>query len=229
MSAVRLLASGGVDPSYAAPALLTVGDGTTIFSAILMPDGKVVLGASLKVAFENRVDLGFARLQGDDITGTVVEFYNTILDHFFVTANPAEQGSIDAGGSGPGWTRTALDFKSGGNSRVCRYYGTPGRGPNSHFFTVDERECLQARGDPGWHFEGYDFGASPPVPECVVDGCETGTFLKCPAGTVPVYRAYNNRFAFNDSNHRLTTDVAAYDAMIASGWRAEGLAMCVPT
>jgi uncharacterized delta-60 repeat protein len=230
MSAVRLLSSGAIDSSYAAPALLTVGDGTNPFSAVLQPDGKLVLGGSLAIASEARVDLGFARLQGDEITTAVVEFHNAILDHYFVTANTLEQASIDAGGSGPGWTRTGLGFKSGGNSRVCRFYGTPGIGPNSHTYTLSALECGQVRLDPGWQFEGYDFSASPPVEVCLaVAECEfSGWVTRCAAGSVPVYRAYNDRFRFNDSNHRLTTSLAAYDAMIAAGWRGEGIVMCVP-
>jgi uncharacterized delta-60 repeat protein len=229
MSAVRLLSSGAIDASYAAPALLTVGDGTTLFSAVLQPDGKLVLGGSLAIASDERVDLAFARLQGDEITGTVVEYHNDILDHYFVTANSVEQASIEAGGSGPGWTRTGLDFKSGGNSRVCRFYGTPGIGPNSHTYTINALECEQVKLDPGWHFEGYDFSASPPVEVCRVADCEfSGWTMECTAGSVPVYRAYNDRFRFNDSNHRLTTSLAAYDAMIAAGWRGESIVMCVP-
>ncbi|MEP6702517.1 MAG: hypothetical protein ABJB04_05940 [Betaproteobacteria bacterium] len=216
MGALRLFANGTPDPSYTPPATLTFGAGTSNYSAVLQPDGKLMLAGSFKNA-GGKQDLGFARLQGDEITGTVVEFYNTILKHYFVTASLAEQTSIDAGGSGPGWMRTGLNFKSGGNSRVCRFYGTPGVGPNSHFYTVSAEECGLVKLDPGWHFESYDFSGSPP----------TGPGV-CPAGTVPVYRAYNNRFAFNDSNHRQTTNLAAYNATVATGWIGEGVVMCTP-
>ena len=44
--------------------------------------------------------------------------------------------------------------------------------------------------------------------------------------TEPVYRAYNGRFAQHDSNHRYTTDVPTYDAMVAQGWSGEGVVFC---
>ena len=50
----------------------------------------------------------------------------------------------------------------------------------------------------------------------------------CPAGTVPVYRLYNNRA---DTNHRYTTSLAIRSQMIAKGYIPEGygpnaVAMC---
>ena len=41
----------------------------------------------------------------------------------------------------------------------------------------------------------------------------------CPAGTVPVYRLWNQRF---DSNHRFTTDPVVKAQMVARGYVAEG-------
>jgi hypothetical protein len=150
---------------------------------------------------------------------TVVEFYNTSLNHYFITADPAEASGIDQGAAGPGWMRTGLTFNAyplGDAPSVCRFYGTPGQGPNSHFYTADARECNSVKQDAGWTFEGVVFGIAVP----------TGGV--CPAGTVPVYRAYNNRFAFNDSNHRFTTSLAAYQATTAQGWVGEGVVMCSP-
>ena len=43
-----------------------------------------------------------------------------------------------------------------------------------------------------------------------------------------LYRAYNNRFAQNDSNHRYATDVAVYNSMVTMGWSGEGVVMCAP-
>jgi hypothetical protein len=55
---------------------------------------------------------------------------------------------------------------------------------------------------------------------------------QCPAGRIPVYRAWNDRI---DSNHRFTADAATQRAMIARGYIAEGygpasmpVAMCAP-
>jgi len=41
----------------------------------------------------------------------------------------------------------------------------------------------------------------------------------CPAGTVPVYRLWNNRA---DTNHRYTTSLAIRAQMLAKGYIAEG-------
>jgi hypothetical protein len=51
----------------------------------------------------------------------------------------------------------------------------------------------------------------------------------CPSGLVPVYRAYNNGFARGiDSNHRITSNFAAYQQTVAAGWIGEGIVMCAP-
>ncbi|MBK9607470.1 MAG: hypothetical protein IPO58_13990 [Betaproteobacteria bacterium] len=64
------------------------------------------------------IDTILARFVGVEIAGTVVEFYNTGLNHYFVTADPNEAAAIDNGAAGPGWGRTGLTFKSGGPNRV---------------------------------------------------------------------------------------------------------------
>jgi len=68
-----------------------------------------------------------------NIADIVVEFYNTNLDHYFITADPNEAAAIDSGSAGPGWSRTGETFRSGGNASVCRFYGSQSPGPNSHF------------------------------------------------------------------------------------------------
>ena len=46
--------------------------------------------------------------------------------------------------------------------------------------------------------------------------------------TTAIFRAYNNRFAFNDSNHRYMTSITLYNQMLAMGWSGEGVVMCAP-
>ncbi|HHX83233.1 MAG TPA: hypothetical protein GX696_09675 [Pseudomonadaceae bacterium] len=50
----------------------------------------------------------------------------------------------------------------------------------------------------------------------------------CPAGTLPVWRLYNDRYAELDSNHRFVVDTELYRTMINSGWIGEGVAFCSP-
>jgi hypothetical protein len=154
----------------------------------------------------------------------VVEYYHAGLDHFFITSDPAEQGFVDTGAAGA-WQRTGNTFAAGGPNQVCRFYGSQSPGPNSHFYTADPAECeylkqLQATTpatQKRWNFEGNDFTTTP-----AVGGA-------CPAGLVPVYRAYNNGFARGiDSNHRITSNFGAYQQTVAAGWVAEGIVMCAP-
>jgi hypothetical protein len=164
----------------------------------------------------------------DGADAVVVEFHNTVLDHYFMTADAAEAAAIDAGRAGPGWTRTGAalgrawtnpDFT---RAAVCRFYGntTPGPdgrplGPNSHFYTADAAECAAVKSDAGWRFEGIVFNVTP-----ATDGA-------CAEGSAAVHRAYNGRFAENDSNHRYMLDSALVATMTAAGWSNEGVVFCV--
>ena len=52
----------------------------------------------------------------------------------------------------------------------------------------------------------------------------------CPSGTTAVNRAYNNGLARGiDSNHRITSNVAAIHEVVAGGWINEGVVMCAPS
>lgn len=166
------------------------------------------------------------RYQGEYLGSVpVVEFYNTNLDHYFITADASEAAAVDNGSAGPGWSRTGYSFKSGGSTPVCRFYGSQTPGPNSHFYTVDAGECaylkqLQASTpdtEKRWNFESLDFDSTPPL-----NGA-------CPGGTQPVYRAYNNGFARSvDSSHRITSSTVAIQEVVTRGWSDEGVVMCAP-
>ena len=150
----------------------------------------------------------------------VTEFYNHDLDHYFMTPYAAEANGILAGAAGPGWARTEIDFNawqdgSPTGGPVCRFYGTPGRGPNSHFFTADPGECAFVKKDPGWTFEGLTMR---------VVQASAGV---CPLETIPVFRVYNNRYAQNSSNHRYTTSRMTREQMKSQNWVDEGTVFCV--
>lgn len=175
-----------------------------------------------------RVRTGAPTIGAIELVAQTIEFYNPDLDHYFITADANEAAFIDGGGAGR-WMRTGYTFNSGGSTPVCRFYGSQSPGPNSHFYTVDSAECqflkdLQfSTGDPrkltdkSWNFESLDFASTPP----------TGS--ACPTGTEPVYRAYNNGFSLRvDSNHRITSSLAALSEVVARGWSDEGVVMCAP-
>jgi uncharacterized protein (DUF1800 family) len=156
-------------------------------------------------------------------TGTAVEYFNTILGHYFITADPLEMASVEGGGAGPGWQRTGGEFgvfrapsDAAGLSPVCRFYGTPGVGPNSHFYTADPAECESVKESIGWSYEGIAFYIALPA---------SG---QCAAGTTPVFRSYNNGYARNDSNHRFTVDPTVFAHSASFGYEPEGVAMCAP-
>ena len=94
--------------------------------------------------------------------GTAIEFYNPALRHYFITAYPEEAAALDAGTNVKGWTRTGGQFTvftepAPGLSAVCRFFGTPGNGPNSHFYTADAAECAKVKTLPAWTYEAIAF------------------------------------------------------------------------
>jgi hypothetical protein len=156
----------------------------------------------------------------------VVEFRNEVTNHYFIAAGQGEIDGILAGVAGPGWQLTGHAFKGWltapsadlfpAAGPVCRFYGA---GPNSHFFTASPPECeIVKRPGTGWLYEGIGFH--------ITNILASPTERRCPAGTLSVNRAYNNRAAQNDSNHRFTTSDSEIRAMGEKGWAVEGTVMC---
>lgn len=151
------------------------------------------------------------------------EFYNSITDHYFMAAGQGEVDGILAGAAGPGWSLTGQSFKvftqpqapNPFGGPVCRFYGVPAGGPNSHFFTASAEECEIVKRNGGWFYEGIGFHLTP-----------VGNPRRCPDGLLSVNRAYNNRAAQNDSNHRFTTSDSTIKEMGRKGWAVEGTVMC---
>ncbi len=161
---------------------------------------------------ETRVALGQTPGQGSE----AVEYFNARLGHFFVTANPEEIAMLDAGAFDGQWRRTGQTFNvGGGKSGVCRFYGMPPKGPDSHFFTADPAECQKVMEDyQAWTFEGHAFSTTAPVGG------------QCPVGTIAVQRFYNSPAAGSEMNHRFTVTQEAFDETLAMGWIPEGVVMC---
>ncbi|NDP43070.1 MAG: S8 family serine peptidase [Aromatoleum sp.] len=164
-------------------------------------------------------------ISGSVAASVVVEYYWTTRDHYFITAAPAEIAALDGAPPG-GWTRTGKSFygylaPTAGASPVCRFYLPPAAG-DSHFFSASPAECTAVAGKfPTFVYEAPNvFYIALPEPI-------TGV---CPAGTMPVYRLWNNRV---DGNHRYTTDPAINAQMLARGYVPEGygpgsVSMCSP-
>lgn len=160
-----------------------------------------------------------------------IEFYHAVFDHYFITRIPEEIEALDSG-STVGWTRTGRGFTVSLNQvvsmqPVCRFYIPPQHG-DSHFFSPSTAECADILNkipvDP--NYSGYIY-ESPNVFYLALPDTTTGA---CPAGSIPVYRLWNQR---TDSNHRYTTDPGIKTSMLAKSYIAEGygpdaVAMCSP-
>lgn len=156
------------------------------------------------------------------VESRALEFYHPALRHYFLAAG---QDEIDILLNGPGgWLHTGHSFKVFRTippdtfsvvAPVCRFYGAPAGGPNSHFFTASASECDIVKRSPGWFYEGIGFHARP------VDGSG-----RCPDGWLSVNRAYNQGAARNDSNHRFMTSDSEWRLMETQGWALEGVVMC---
>ena len=158
-------------------------------------------------------------------TLTAIEYFHPGYGHYFVTASPAEIASLDAG-KFAGWQRTGesfgvLELDTAGAANVCRFWTAQAFAPkSSHFYTPLASECASVKLRPHWQFEGEVFSMVLPQGE--------GT---CAAGTLPLYRLYNDGMT-GAPNHRYTTSLEIRSRMLAEGWTAEGSGIgvigCVP-
>ncbi|MFO1413469.1 MAG: DUF1800 family protein [Burkholderiales bacterium] len=155
-------------------------------------------------------------------TAQAVEYYNASLNHYFVTAFPEEQAALDKGTPVAGWTRTGVRWNVWKDQTddpaampVCRFFGTPGRGPNSHFYTADLAECLTVKQNPDWTFEAVAFYIEVPAKGA------------CAAGYEPVWRSFYAGATKAESNHRFLPDLTMHQKMAASS-TLEGIVMCSP-
>jgi serine protease len=151
----------------------------------------------------------------------VYEFYNAKSKHYMLTGSKEDAAALYNGGEGlEGWMDTLQYFYAwsgpeDGAVPVCRFY-TPGA--NSHFYTAKAEECDSLiRGDYGpWIYEGTAFYAKLPNTNDI-----------CPAASSAIYRLYNNRWMYNDSNHRFVSSRKDYVDMRSKGWMGEKVAFCV--
>jgi len=154
-----------------------------------------------------------------------VEYYRADADRYFLTADANEIALLDSGAF-IGWSKTGESFgvtreQSALGAPVCRFYGLPSAGLDSHFFSASTEECaaVQSRFSTAWKLESANvFGVVLPAAS---DG-------SCPQGMKPVYRLFNNRA---DANHRYTTSPGIRYQLIGKGWTPEGygdygVAMC---
>ena len=147
-----------------------------------------------------------------------IEYYNLTRNHYFVTSLQLEIDMLDSG-QFSGWDRTGQSIQvvsptasAAGFADVCRFYGLPEAGLDTHFYSAYRSECdsLIATGAGAWVLESDDAFRIFPV------DLATGA---CPLGLLPAHRAWNGLAAVN---HRYTTSAATLAEMVAKGWIAEG-------
>jgi hypothetical protein len=154
----------------------------------------------------------------------VVEFRHPPDGQYFLTADAAEAAFLDAGGLGPEWQRTGMRFAAWAANDasnpsaldVCRFFGVPGVGPNSHFLTADPAECAAVKRNALWIYEGIAFRALLPAGG------------QCPSGTDTIQRLWLPGADVAASRHRYVSDAASVAPMVAGGWVLEGPVLCAP-
>jgi hypothetical protein len=121
----------------------------------------------------------------------------------------------------PGWARTGCTFnvyppESTVGAAACRFFGKPGVGPNTHFFTLLANECQDVKNNPLWIFEGLVFRTEGP-----------DAIGACAANRVPAIRMHNNGKG-GRANHRYLTSHSEVGVMLDRGWIVEGPVFCTP-
>ena len=153
------------------------------------------------------------------------EFYYPLFDHYFSSSDATEVDGLDRGII-VGWERTGALTRIEPPApvprrAVCRFFGTGFAPKSSHFYTPYASECESLKGDSKWVYEGIAFGWRLPD----ANG-------RCEVDFRPLYRLYNG-FAGGAPNHRYTTSLRQFYAMLDAGWVFEGDARtlvfaCVP-
>lgn len=148
-------------------------------------------------------------------TTQAVEYYYADWNYYFITAFADEIALLDGGAFNGNWRRTGQTFKvwtrgSATTPAACRFFSTGFWPKSSHFYTPFATECVTVKQNHNWQFEAVAFYMQ------LADA--TGN---CAAGTVPLYRLYNNGMG-GAPNHRYTTSTTISDQMIVAGWVFEG-------
>ena len=225
---VTISSVGSSNPSeFATSASTCTGDilpgGTCSFVVTFAPSAAGARTATITIVSSGVGSPQTILVSGNGMTTTppqssatidIFEYYHAGFDHYFITTSPLEVAALDTG-TVSGWVRTGNQFKvyplgTPGSVTVCRFFSVAFAPKSSHFYTDLAYECDLAKTYPAWMFEGEVFN--------IVAASPDGT---CAAGTVPVYRLYNNGQG-GAPNHRYVATKVARDQMLANGWIVEG-------
>jgi len=163
-------------------------------------------------------------------TVTVVEYHHAAFDHYFITPVIDEIAKLDAHAPPfQDWSRTGFSFKAyvnatapAGSNAICRFFNDHFAPKSSHFYAGHGFGCEDTlRLFPDWGLED-DKLFNMMLPDA------SGA---CPAGTIPVYRLYNQGMG-GAPNHRFVTSLAERQKMLDLQYVPEGngigVGMCAP-
>lgn len=162
----------------------------------------------------------------------MVEYHHAGFDHYFITPLATEIALLDAH-TPPfqEWSRTGFSFNAyanvgapAGSVAICRFFNDHFASKSSHFHAAHQFGCEETIAKfPDWTLE------DDKIFNTMVPDATTGA---CPAGTIPLYRMFNNGMG-GAPNHRFVTSLAERQNMIDQGSVAEGagigVGMCVPS
>lgn len=153
---------------------------------------------------------------------TVVEYYNSTIDAYFITGRTNEQTALDTVSS---FRRTGMTFQAasgtdttGTYTRICRFYiSLANPYTSSHFYGKEGVDCesILAMNLPGFSWDGYDFSVA-----------KLNADNTCPAGNAPLFRGFRVAANGKTPNHRYYASRASCDAGSAAGYACEGQVFC---
>jgi hypothetical protein len=192
---------------------------STFFVHERLPDGSIVAAGA---AYLNYPDPASMRplvvvLEGPPAATKAIEYVHAGFGHYAVITDPAEIQALDTGVFA-GWARTGHWFnvyatEVPGSQPVDRFFSTAFAPKSSHFYTREAFELAIVQANPDWLHEGTRFHALWP----------NGANGRCPAGTRPVKRIYNNGVT-GAPNHQYADDDAVVAAALAAGGVIENAA-----
>ncbi len=167
---------------------------------------------------------------GQKVALTLTEYYNAQLDYYFLTGRDADKALLDGT---PSFARTGKDIKVFAKPNLStqplerHFFANVARGGSrgSHFFTALPADQVLLTGlnptnlaqNAKPYLEGVEGYAVP-----------TTANGQCPAGTVPIYRAFKGTPRYvDDGNHRFSTSLTQHQDMVNRlGWNDEGVVFC---
>jgi hypothetical protein len=235
---------GNITPDYTIPAgFLFTNGGTVDYAGVdnmtyaaLPTDGVTALnrdgstGPNQAKNFAGATASVVAPPPSAPATVTVVEYHHSAFDHYFITPLANEIDLLDARAPPfQDWSRTGFTFNvyvnaaaPAGSVAICRFFNDHFAPKSSHFYGPHGSSCeATITLFPDWLLES----------DKLFNTMLSDMSGACPAGTIPVYRLYNNGMG-GAPNHRFVTSLSERQNMVNQGWIPEGngigVETCVP-